>query len=72
MPIFEYACEDCEKTFEALVLDSSEAVMCPRCGSTGLRKLISAHAVGRAHAAPACVAPTCDSSAPCGTCPAMQ
>ncbi len=72
MPIFEYACEDCEKTFEALVLDSGEAVSCPSCKSMRLRKLISAHAVGRAHAAPACDTPACGGDAPCGACPAMQ
>ncbi len=71
MPIFEYVCEDCEKTFETLVLDTGETVVCPGCESARLRRLISAHAVGRADAAPACDMPACD-SAPCGACPAMQ
>ena len=72
MPIFEYACEDCERIFEALVLNADEAVTCPDCDSTHLSKLISAHAVGRTASATVCEAPACGGEAPCGACPAMQ
>ena len=33
MPLYEYACEQCEHTFEALVFDG-DAVECPECAAT--------------------------------------
>jgi putative FmdB family regulatory protein len=42
MPIYEYECESCQKTFEQLVFkDIDEKPTCPCCGSTQTRKLIS-------------------------------
>jgi len=72
MPIYEYACEDCENTFETLVLNSAEKVTCPGCHGSHLHKLISVHAVGRPGSGPACDMPACDGGMPCGDCPAMQ
>jgi len=40
MPIYDYRCKDCDKTFELLVRSSSVPV-CPACGSQQLEKLLS-------------------------------
>ena len=40
MPIFDYRCKACDKTFEMLVL-SGETPACTACGSTDLEKLVS-------------------------------
>ncbi len=43
MPIFEYKCGNCGKTFETLELPGQENnVKCTNCGSDNLKKLISA------------------------------
>jgi len=43
MPIYEYACEDCGHTFDALQKISDERLkVCPSCGEPKLRKLPSA------------------------------
>ncbi len=49
MPLFEYRCENCLKqfTFLAGVLSGSAGPSCPRCGSAGLKKLMSRFARGR-------------------------
>ena len=45
MPIFEYACKSCGKSFEALVRPNADAPSCPACQSTDLEKLISTPAI---------------------------
>lgn len=40
MPIYDYRCMDCDKTFELLVRSSTIPV-CPACGSQRLEKLLS-------------------------------
>lgn len=40
MPIYDYRCKDCDKTFELLVRSSSIPV-CPTCGNSRLEKLVS-------------------------------
>ncbi|MGD2142890.1 MAG: zinc ribbon domain-containing protein [Anaerolineae bacterium] len=40
MPIYEYRCQDCGRTFEALVR-GNDAVTCPHCDSSSLGKLLS-------------------------------
>jgi putative FmdB family regulatory protein len=43
MPIFEYKCSDCEKIFEIIHLPGKASELkCVACGSTNLKKLISA------------------------------
>ncbi len=43
MPIYEYACKDCDHTLDALQkMDEDALVYCPSCGEPGLKKLISA------------------------------
>lgn len=40
MPIYEYKCEKCYESFEKLVKNSKEKVVCPQCGSRP-KKLMS-------------------------------
>jgi putative FmdB family regulatory protein len=40
MPMYEYSCRECERTFEALVFNG-EAVECPECHSERLERLLS-------------------------------
>lgn len=69
MPIFEFACKQCQSRFETLVLNPQETVHCPECASVELEKLISAHTVGHISQGPApCEAPACGT----GACPACQ
>ena len=43
MPIYEYACKNCDHTLDALQKMSEEPlVYCPSCGKPGLKRLISA------------------------------
>jgi putative FmdB family regulatory protein len=44
MPVYEYRCDGCGTTFEALVRGRG-AVTCPECGSESLKKLLSAPAI---------------------------
>lgn len=41
MPIYEYQCDKCEKTFAKLLLKRDDEIKCPYCGSVKLTKLIS-------------------------------
>ncbi len=62
MPIFEYACRDCGRNFEALVR-SDTVPACPQCHSTQLEKQLSVFATagGQPDPAPAF-------AGPCGSC----
>ena len=43
MPIYEYACQNCEHTLDALQKISDEPLVdCPACGEPTLKKLLSA------------------------------
>ncbi|WP_124329359.1 FmdB family zinc ribbon protein [Desulfonema ishimotonii] len=42
MPLFEYLCQDCGKICEILIAASDDAPECTACGSTRLKKLLSA------------------------------
>ena len=65
MPIFEYACLECDKRFESLVLSSSEdAPQCPSCESEKLEKQLSVFAVNTGNGAAA----ASESPGPCGPC----
>jgi putative FmdB family regulatory protein len=61
MPIYEYACAECGREFEALVRSDSTPE-CPDCHSTELRKLLSVFATTATSTAPAM-------PSPCGSCP---
>jgi putative FmdB family regulatory protein len=49
MPIYEYACMECESHFEELVRASDETPSCPDCGATNVLRQLSVFA---AHGAP--------------------
>lgn len=41
MPIYEYSCRHCEKSFEELVLSMAEIVTCPQCASSDVKRELS-------------------------------
>ena len=45
MPIYEYACMECESHFEELVRNAEQAVACPDCGAGNVLKQFSMFAV---------------------------
>ncbi len=64
MPLYEYACKQCEHVFEALVFDG-EAVDCPECHSKKLERLMSVPA--KPQATSDALPMACNSSGPpCG------
>ena len=46
MPIFEFVCDKCHQEFEELVFDDT-APVCPACGASQTRKLMSCPCVCR-------------------------
>ena len=44
MPIYEYRCESCQNSFEALVTRSEPQAECPGCGSQNLAREMSVFA----------------------------
>ena len=61
MPIYEYACMECESHFDELVRTQEQAVECPECGAANVLRQLSTFAVAgsrrsRASAAAAAVA----------------
>ncbi|HKK21014.1 MAG TPA: zinc ribbon domain-containing protein [candidate division Zixibacteria bacterium] len=44
MPLFEYACDRCGEKFEELVLGRETGIVCPKCGSDEIHKLVSVFA----------------------------
>ena len=63
MPLFEYACKECDHEFEALVR-GSEAPECPSCHSTELQRRLSvfaAHTNGHASSAASSAMGACGS-----------
>ena len=46
MPIYEFVCKECSKSFEDLVLSASriDEVVCPTCGSGQVKKKMSTFA----------------------------
>jgi putative FmdB family regulatory protein len=62
MPIFEYACKECNHQFEALVFGKDKAE-CPKCHSKRLEPQLSVFAVSAKTSAA-----TSPSAGPCGSC----
>lgn len=62
MPIFEYACQDCGRQFEALVRTDTVPA-CPKCRSNHLEKQLSVFATASASSQPEPMA-----MGPCGSC----
>jgi putative FmdB family regulatory protein len=64
MPLYEYACQKCEHTFEELVFNR-EPVACPECQSPRVQRLLSVPAKPRTEVAS--LPMSCDPKAPpCG------
>jgi len=64
MPMYEYACQECEHTFEALVFNG-QAVECPECHGQRLDRLLSVPAKPRSGGSS--LPMNCDPKAPpCG------
>jgi putative FmdB family regulatory protein len=64
MPLYEYACKECDKEFELLVR-GTETPACPSCHSTELQRRLSVFA---AHTNGGSTASTMPSMGACGTC----
>ena len=45
MPIYEYACMECERHFDELVRSEGQVVTCPECGAAKVVKQLSTFAV---------------------------
>jgi len=43
MPIYDYLCQDCEKSSEILIFGTDDLPECSFCGSSNMEKLLSAH-----------------------------
>jgi putative FmdB family regulatory protein len=67
MPLFEYKCRDCGMTFEKIVASSAADVVCKRCASPRVEKLLSVFAVAGSSRSAASHEP-----GPCGACGATQ
>ena len=66
MPLYEFACRKCEHTFEELIF-GDERVVCPKCASAKLERLISAPARPQSATASADMPMACNSDGPpCG------
>ena len=59
MPIYEYQCTPCDRSFELLVRSSSDAPRCPRCGGLELTKLLSVPAAAQTGRARSSDLPIC-------------
>ncbi|MCX8072443.1 MAG: zinc ribbon domain-containing protein [Candidatus Binatia bacterium] len=69
MPLFEYRCQSCGKTFEELVSGRErDGVACRHCGSARVDRLLSTFAVAHNDTARAAAA----EPGPCGACGAPQ
>jgi putative FmdB family regulatory protein len=55
MPIYEYRCDQCGRTFEKLrkMQDADREVQCPHCDAGEVERLLSSFASGGGCAAPA-------------------
>jgi putative FmdB family regulatory protein len=63
MPLFEYACRDCDHHFELLVRQSTK-LECPKCASSALDKQLSVFAVS----APSASGSSMAAPSACGMC----
>ncbi len=58
MPIYEYACMECEEHFEELVRSQEQAVACPQCGAGNVLKQLSVFATVGTQSKPSFAGPT--------------
>ncbi len=70
MPIYEFSCNSCKKTFERFVMSHRDIkeVNCPKCGSYDVSKLMSSFSCGSGCAGASSFNPLGNScAAPSGT-----
>jgi putative FmdB family regulatory protein len=67
MPIFEYKCQDCGAQFEKIITSSSRSILCAKCESPNVDKLLSVFAVAKGSRAA-----TAFDAGPCRTCGARE
>lgn len=62
MPVFEYKCQDCKKTYEVYhkVREIADDNRCPACGSPRYKKLMSAATVSMGQSASSARPETCE------------
>ena len=66
VPLYEFACRKCEHTFEELVF-GTERVICPKCASAKLERLMSVPARPQSATGSADLPMSCNSDGPpCG------
>jgi putative FmdB family regulatory protein len=66
MPIYEYNCQECEHTFDMLVMQQEAEVNCPQCQGE-VKRLMSTFAVGASENVPEKLPPS-PSRPMCRTC----
>ncbi len=69
MPMYEYQCRDCDKSFEKLIASAAgrdNAVKCPHCGSKKTGRQISTFAVASASGSGSDPAPAQGGMCGCG------
>jgi len=67
MPIFEYKCQDCGARFEKIVSSAPAGVLCKKCQSANVEKMLSVFAVAKgSHSG------TSYDDGPCRTCGARE
>jgi len=67
MPLFDFLCADCGHVAEELVTTEKMTVLCRKCGSSNLKKLMSAHS--SLSGTPSAAMPGAGDTACCGSSP---
>ena len=65
MPLYDYACQKCEHTFETLVFNDAEEVECPQCQSRKVDRQLSVPAKPQSGGSSLPVS-SCGKGPPCG------
>jgi putative FmdB family regulatory protein len=66
VPIYEYACMECEQHFEELVRNEGQVVTCPECGAAKVLMQLSTFAVVGTSSKPSFSGPTGAGGGCCG------
>lgn len=70
MPIYEYRCGRCEHEFEKLVFNASAEIVCPKCQSKKVSRMMSAFAFSSGGKFKSTASSSCSgcSSSSCSSC----
>jgi putative FmdB family regulatory protein len=66
VPIYEYACMECEEHFDELVRSDEQVVTCPACGAPKVLRQLSTFAVVGAQSKPSFSGPSGGGGGCCG------